>query len=154
MKNIFTKRYKETLRTICVFAPVSSVFNCCWWIVCNGQMVHACYAWFTFSSWVLVETFVEMWMRQVRTNVDIHTLVRDSSITRQDIRDILVSSDLGLIYQHVSESFETRWEQVESVEDDTNVPFTLLFSSCLVLSRQECKPGITGVAHAHCYKTW
>ncbi len=81
-------------------------------------------AWFTFSSRVLVETFGEMW-------------------TRQDIRDIFVSFDSGLIYQHVSESFEMRREQVESVEDETNVPFTLSFLSCLMLSRWECKPSIT-----------
>ncbi len=68
---------------------------------------------------------------KVCTNVDIHTLVWESSITRQDIWDILVSFDLGLIYRHVSESFETRQEQVESMEDETNVPFTLSFSSCL-----------------------
>ncbi len=70
---------------------------------------------------------------KVRTNVDIHTFVRESSITKQDIRDILVSFDSGLIYQLVSESFETRQEQVESVEDKTNILFTLSFSSCLVL---------------------
>ncbi len=68
--------------------------------------------------------------------------MRESSIMRQDIRGILISFDLGLIYQHVSESFETRREQVESVEDETNVPLTLSFLSCLVLSRRECKPGI------------
>ncbi len=60
----------------------------------------------------------------------------------QDIRDILVSFDSGLIYRHVSESFETRPQQVKIVEDETNVPFTLSFSSCLMLSRRECKPGI------------
>ncbi len=47
---------------------------------------------------------------EVRTNVDIHTLVRKSSIIRQAIRDILVSFALGLIYRHVYENFETRWE--------------------------------------------
>ncbi len=79
----------------------------------------------------------------VRTNVDIYTLVRESSIMRQDIRDILVSFDSGLIYQHVSKSFEMRWEQVKGMENETNVPFTLFFSSCLVLSRREYKSGIT-----------
>ncbi len=79
---------------------------------------------------------------EIRTNVDIHTLVWELSITRQDIRDILISLDSGLIYWHVSESFKTRREQVESVEDEANVPFTLSFLSCLVLSRRECKPGI------------
>ncbi len=80
---------------------------------------------------------------EVPANVDIHTLVRESSITRQDIRDILVSLNSGLIYRHVSENFEMRQEQVESVEDETNQPFTLSFSSFLMLSRWECKPGIT-----------
>ncbi len=64
---------------------------------------------------------------EVRTSVDIHTLVRESSITRQDIRDILVSFDSGLIYRYVSKSLETRREQVESMEDETNVPFTFSF---------------------------
>ncbi len=66
-------------------------------------------------------------------------------------RDILVSFHSGLIYRHVSESFETRWEQVASVEDETNVPFTLSFLSCLALSRRECKPGITfsNTGHSH-----
>ncbi len=41
---------------------------------------------------------------EVHTNVDIHTLVQESWITRQYIRDILVSFDSGLIYQHVSET--------------------------------------------------
>ncbi len=45
---------------------------------------------------------------EVRTNVDIHTLVQELSKTRLDIEDILVSFDSGLIYRHVSESFETR----------------------------------------------
>ncbi len=65
------------------------------------------------------------------TNVDIHTLVRESSITRQDIPDILVSFDSGLIYQHVSESFHMRREQVKSVENET----TTLHILILVLSR-------------------
>ncbi len=39
---------------------------------------------------------------EVHTNVDIHTFVRES--TRQDIRDILIFFDLGLIYQQVSKS--------------------------------------------------
>ncbi len=81
---------------------------------------------------------------KVRTKVDIHTLMRESSIMRQNIRDILISFDSGLIYQHVSKKFEMRREQVESVEDKMNVPFTLSFSSCLALSRRECKPGIRG----------
>ncbi len=80
---------------------------------------------------------------EVRMNVDIHTLVRESSISRQDIRDILISFDSGLIYWHVTESFETIREQVENMKDETNVPFTLSFSFCLMLSRWECKPGIT-----------
>ncbi len=80
---------------------------------------------------------------EVCTNVDIHTFVRKSLTTRQDIRDILIFFDSGLIYWHVSESFETRQEQVGSVKDETNVPFTLSFSSCLMLSWLECKPDIT-----------
>ncbi len=35
-----------------------------------------------------------------------------------------------------------RQELVKNVTDKRNVPFTLLFSSHLVLSRRECKPGI------------
>ncbi len=35
---------------------------------------------------------------------------------RQDIWDIPISFDSGLIYQHVYESFETRQEQVERVD--------------------------------------
>ncbi len=61
---------------------------------------------------------------------------------RQNIRDILVSIDLGLIYQHASDSFQMWWEQVESAEDEMDVPFALSFLSCLVLFRQECKPDI------------
>ncbi len=79
---------------------------------------------------------------EVRTNVDIHTLVRESSVTRQGIRYILISFDSGLIYQHVSESFETRRKQVKSVEDETNVPFTISFPSCLMSSQREFKSGI------------
>ncbi len=117
---------------------------------------------------------------EVRTNVDIHTLVRElrnrynsrksqdsrevaqlhsstfftklqttiyiqelnenvitvPSITR---RDILVSFDSGLIYWHVSKSFETRQEQVENVTDKTNVPFTNLFLSCVVSTRMSTR---------------
>ncbi len=79
---------------------------------------------------------------KVHTNVDIYTLVQELSIMGQDIRDILISFDSGMIYRHVSESFETRREQNKSVEDETNVPFTLSFSSSLTLFRWECKPGI------------
>ncbi len=79
---------------------------------------------------------------EVRTNIDIHTFLLEMSITRQDIQDILVSFDSRLIYQHDTESFKTIQEQVESVEDETNVPLTLSFSSCLVLFKGECKPGI------------
>ncbi len=63
--------------------------------------------------------------------------------------NILVSFDSGPIYQHVFESFETRWEQVERVEDETNVSFTLLLLYCLVLSRRECKPGIQVCPHLY-----
>ncbi len=49
--------------------------------------------------------------------------------------EILVSLDSGLIYQHISESFEMRQEQVESVEDETNVSLSYsrsrLVSCCL-----------------------
>ncbi len=100
------------------------------------------YAWSTFSSRVLVETFGKMWTRR-----NTHECKHSHSCVgivdnEQDIRDILVSFDSGLIYRHVSDRFETRREQVESVEDETKVPFTLSFLSYLVLSRQECKPGI------------
>ncbi len=84
---------------------------------------------------------------EVHTNVDIHTLMRESLIMRQDIREILISFDSGLIYRHDSKSFEMRWEQVGSVEDEKNLPFTLAFSSCLVLSRWECKAGIKDDGH-------
>ncbi len=94
---------------------------------------------FTFSPRVLVKTFGEMRMRQ-GTYECRHS--HSCAKTTRHSWNILVSFDLGLIYRHVSESFETRREQVESVEDETNVPFTLSFSSCLILSRQECKPGI------------
>ncbi len=79
---------------------------------------------------------------EVCMNVDIHTIVQESLITRQDIRDVLVSFDSELIYRHISENFEMRQEQVESLEDETNVPFTLSFSYCLVPSPRECEPGI------------
>ncbi len=51
---------------------------------------------------------------KVRTNGDIHTLVRELSITRQDIQDVLGFFDLGLI------------EQIESMEDEANVSITLI----------------------------
>ncbi len=100
------------------------------------------YAWFTFSSPVLFETFGEMWMRQ-NTYECRHSHAR-ARIIDNEARHSRHSFSLWLwtIYQHVSESFETRWKQVESVEDETNVPFTLSFLSCRVLSQQECKPGI------------
>ncbi len=104
-------------------------------------------AWFTFSSRVLVETFGKMWTRRSTHKCRHSHSHAESSITRQDIRDIFVSFDSGMIYRHVSESFETRWEQVESVEDETNISFTLSFSSCLVPSQWECKLGITGFIH-------
>ncbi len=74
---------------------------------------------------------------KVRTNVDIHTLVQKLQhkvetfsfpLTRDRFTDMSLRA--------------TRREQVESVEDETNVPFLLSFLSCLMLSRQECKPGI------------
>ncbi len=99
------------------------------------------------SQWYSSRLLVKCECDEVRTNVDIHTLMRKSSITRQDIQDILISFDSGLIYRHVSESFKTRREQVESLEDETNVPFKLLFLSCLVLSQWECKPGIRPVSY-------
>ncbi len=98
-----------------------------------------CSAWFTFSSQVLVKTFGEMWMRQ-GTHECRHS--HSCAKTTRQSWNILVSFDARLIYRRVFENFKMRWEQVESVEDEMNVPFTLLFSSCLVLSRQECKPGI------------
>ncbi len=56
--------------------------------------------------------------------------------------NILVFVASELIYWHISENFEMRQEQVENVIDKTNVPFTISFSSCLMLPRWECKPGI------------
>ncbi len=43
--------------------------------------------------------------------------------------------DSGKIYQHVSESFETRQEQVENVTEKMNVPFTLSFLSRAVSTK-------------------
>ncbi len=82
---------------------------------------------------------------KIRKNVDFHTYVRELSITRQDIWDILVSFDSRNWF-----SFETRREQVESVEDETNVPFALSFWSCLMLPQQECRPGIKYCAALAC----
>ncbi len=98
------------------------------------------YAWFTFSSRVLVEIFSEMWMEQ-GTHKYWHS--HSCAKTTRQSWNILISFDLVLIYWHVSESFETKLEQVESVEDEMNVPFTLSFSSCPMLSRRECKPDIS-----------
>ncbi len=47
-----------------------------------------------------------------------------ASITSRDICVL----DSGMIYQHVSKSYEMRQEQVESVWDETNVPFSFLLS--------------------------
>ncbi len=97
-------------------------------------------------SRVVVETFGEMWMRQGRREC------RHSHYFAKTTRQswvILISFDSGLIYQHVNESFTMRQEQTKSVEDETNVPFTLSFSSCLVLSRRECKPGINCISTGH-----
>ncbi len=99
-------------------------------------------AWFTFSSRYSSILLARCERDEVCTNVNIHILVWESSIMRKDIRDILVFFDSWLIYRYVSESFETRREQVASMENETNVPFTLSFSSCLVLSRWECKQSI------------
>ncbi len=52
------------------------------------------------------------------------------SIMRQDIRDILISFDSGLICQHVSKSFDMRQEQVENVTDKKMYP--LHSHSCLI----------------------
>ncbi len=137
-----------------------------WEWECEGYIYLVCHAWFTFSFRVLVETFVEMRTRQSTheyrhlhsrarivdnkakhsrhsrcANVNIHTLVWESSMG-QDIWDILVSFDSWLIYWHVPESSGIRREQVKSVENKTNVPFTLSFSFYLMLSQRECKPDI------------
>ncbi len=104
--------------------------------------VEICNGWFTFSSRVLVQTFGKMWMRQstheCRHSPSCPRIVNNKARHSRH----LISFDFGLIYRHVSGSFKMRQEQVESVENETNVPFTLSFSSCLVLSRWECKPGI------------
>ncbi len=62
---------------------------------------------FTFLSKALFEIFSEMWTRR-----GMHKCRHSHSsakATRQSW-NILISSDLGLIYQHLSESFETRQE--------------------------------------------
>ncbi len=123
--------------------------DCCyWWEVhwkqCS-RLKATSYAWFTFSSQVLVKSFGEMWIRQ-STHECRHSHSR-ARIVDNEARHSRHSRFLysGLIYRHVSESFGTKREQVESVEDEMNVPFTLLFSSCLMLSRWECKPGISDI---------
>ncbi len=81
---------------------------------------------------------------EVRTNVDIRTLVRELSITRHNIRDILVSfdwlgTDLLSCFQELRD--ETRTGRECRRRDDCTL-HTLSFSSCLVLSQWECKPAI------------
>ncbi len=95
---------------------------------------------FTFLSKTLIETLDEMWTRR-GTN----EWRRHSNSCARAIRqswNILISFYLGLIYLHLSKSFEMRQEQVENAIDKTNVPFTFSFSSRLMLSRRECKPSI------------
>ncbi len=80
-----------------------------------------------------------LWMRQrmheCRQSHSCARATRVASITRRDICVLW----LGMIYQHVSKSYEMRQEQVESKWDETNVPFSLLWSFHLVLSRWSCK---------------
>ncbi len=83
---------------------------------------------------------------EVRKNLDIHTLMWESSITRLDIRDILVSFNLGMIYRHVSKSFETKTgRKCGNWNECTFHTLVLVFLSCLVLSLWECEPGIRTV---------
>ncbi len=93
------------------------------------------------SSTFFTKLQTTIYIQELKENV-----ITVPSITR---RDILGSFDLGLIYQHVSESFETRQEQVENGTDKTGVPFTLSFSFHLMLPRWECKPSITIVTASH-----
>ncbi len=72
---------------------------------------------------------------KIRTNVDIHTLVHESSITRQDIRDILVSFDSGLIYQHVFESFEMRTDRECGRWDECTLHILILVLSRAISTR-------------------
>ncbi len=94
-----------------------------------------CDAWFTFSSWVLVETFGEIWMRRSTHECGhSHSRVRIIDNKARNSRHSRFF-DSGLIYRNVSKSFEKRREQVESVKDETNVPFTLSSSSRAVLMK-------------------
>ncbi len=100
---------------------------------------------------------------EVHTNVGIHTLVRESLITRQDIRDILVSFDSGLIYR-VSESFEMRREPVRVCNTRQMYPshsHSHLGSCCLdknvnqALYNPEAKSkGLAGYPNRPCITKW
>ncbi len=116
-----------------------------------SRLMATSYAWFTFSSRVLVKTFGEMWTRQSPHECK-HSHFRARIVDNETRYSrhfcyLWLRTDLpkGLIYWHVSESFEMRQEQIKSVEDETNVTFTLSFSSCLVLSQRKCKPGISDI---------
>ncbi len=81
---------------------------------------------------------------KVYTNVDIYTLVQrivDNEARRsRHCHFLWLRTDLPSCLRELRDKM--RREQVESVEDKTNVPFTLSLSF-LVLSQRECKPGIT-----------
>ncbi len=111
-----------------------------------GNPLFACNTWLTFSSSRLLARCVR---DEVRTNVDIHTLVWESSIMKQDIRDILISFDSRLIYQMCPRTSR----QAENRLRETNVPRTLSVSSCLPLSRRGCKPGIKNMQKIHGART-
>ncbi len=90
-----------------------------------------------FDTLCRVYTLVEVtrrdfWWDVKKTRyVQMYTFTSCVRATRQSL-NILISFESGLIYQHISKSFETRQEQVKNVTDKTNVPFTLSFSSCAV----------------------
>ncbi len=62
-------------------------------------LILSSYAWFTFSSQVLVETFSEMWTRQ--STHECRHFHSCAKTTRQSW-NILISFDSGLIYRHVT----------------------------------------------------
>ncbi len=72
-----------------------------------------------YSSTFFTKLQTAIYIEELNENV-----ITVPSITKQNI---LISFDSGLSYQHVSESFEMRQEQVENVTDKTNVPLLLSY---------------------------